>query len=210
MYNEDDLQWDKERGVYARIRRIRKGGDGNTAPVGIFAVLCSGPAAQRQCHNVVGRAVKEARKWRASLDGKPDLEDFKDLEDLGIDSPMSGLGFCTWSSVGESESVSGNIVTLLTPGCVPDVRPTKPRLDAVLESLSKTDPPIPFSNAIIDDGWQSVISGTNGPARSRGLLAFEEWDGLGQSLKDMVRACQEALGGKEGVSKKIEVATWMT
>lgn len=52
-------------------------------------------------HNVVAKAVEVAREWLYRVEGAGEPEPF-----VGLDkqSPLEGVGFCTWSSIGEGES----------------------------------------------------------------------------------------------------------
>lgn len=92
-------------GLYIRLRKIVAS---EPAAGGKACVVVVRADSEREVHRVVARAVEEARVWLRGVEEghkveREELRPFKGLEET---SPLQGLGFCTWSSIGEGTSSS--------------------------------------------------------------------------------------------------------
>ncbi|KAK9320906.1 glycoside hydrolase superfamily [Lipomyces orientalis] len=77
------------------------------------------------------------------------------------------------------------------------------KLRKLVNSLKSAE--IPIGSFIIDDGWQDVRHGFNGPgAKIRGLWSFDVWDGMDASFQETVSIVKEKLDTVENVG------VWMT
>ena len=158
-------------------------------------------------HNVVAKAVEVARDWLYRVDGAGHPEPF-----IGLDakSPLEGVGFCTWSSIGEGTSpfsVSLNSGLSLPLG----VKPTVDNLTSLLTSLNSAS--LPIQSFMLDDGWLDTrpyvdsFDGTeypDNPGWNAALWSFSASPHLGTSLAGVVSLVKQHL------SSVRDVGVWMT
>ncbi|KAK9366856.1 glycoside hydrolase superfamily [Lipomyces kononenkoae] len=161
---------DEEPGIYARVRRTKANAVAKVYVVGKLSTSADG-------YESVNGAIKLAKKFLGTAEvAYHDPPAF----DRGLISPFSQLGFCTWSSIGEG------------------VRPTAEKLRHLVESLKAAE--IPIGSFIIDDGWQDIRHGYNGPGEHmRGLWGFDIWDGMDASFKETVSIITDGLDSVENV-----------
>ncbi|KAJ9125662.1 hypothetical protein QFC22_000624 [Naganishia vaughanmartiniae] len=202
-------------GLFVRLRKIVSlpaGGETGKACV----VIVRGDS-ERGVHRVVERAVREARLWLRRVEGaqKEDLKPFVGLEET---SPLQGLGFCTWSSIGEGPFfslpiITPNFIILIFPVSpfTPGVKPTMENLTNLLTSLSSAQ--IPIQSFMLDDGWLSTrhyIDSSDGTEHdgnggwNAALWAFEATEELGGTVQDVVKLVKEMLPTVR------DVGVWMT
>ncbi|KAG0646377.1 putative galactinol-sucrose galactosyltransferase 2 [Hyphodiscus hymeniophilus] len=156
-------------GIYARVRRVKNGGR-ITSYVGAKVNVHKGEL------NAIRGAIDVARK-------KYGYSTAPFTQDTGH-SPFTGLGFCTWSSIGE------------------DVPLTLDLMDDLVQKLVKFN--VPVGTFIIDDGWQDIRYGLNGSEKTRGLWSFDTWERMNAPLSDVVSLVKKTLPTVE------DVGVWMT
>ncbi|KAK9244243.1 hypothetical protein V1506DRAFT_335100 [Lipomyces tetrasporus] len=139
----------EERGVYARVRRIKPGGVAKVYIVG--KISTSG-----NIFDALDGAITLAKKDMGSAETSFVLPP---AHDRSTPSPFNQLGFCTWSSIGER------------------IRPTREKIEKLVQSLQSAQ--ISIGSFTIDDGWQDIRSGMNGTQNTHGLFGFDDWDGMG-------------------------------
>ncbi|KAK9243148.1 raffinose synthase or seed imbibition protein Sip1-domain-containing protein [Lipomyces tetrasporus] len=165
----------EEPGIYARVRRIKADAAAKVYIVGKLSTSAD-------VFDSVDGAIYMAKTYLGTTDVA-----FYDppANDRGHISPFNQLGFCTWSSIGEH------------------IRPTGEKLRKLVKSLNSAE--IPVGSFIIDDGWQDVRHGYNGPGeKMRGLWSFDVWDGMDASFQETVSIVKEKLDTVENVG------VWMT
>lgn len=82
----------------SKLRRTSENSD--EAKVAVVVAITKGGKGARDVRKMIETCVKEGRKWLAGEEGS--VDDFHEPDE---DGPMQGLGFCTWSSLGESEFI---------------------------------------------------------------------------------------------------------
>ncbi|KAJ9109313.1 hypothetical protein QFC21_000642 [Naganishia friedmannii] len=182
-------------GLFIRLRRIGTEPSGGGGGGGRACVVVVRADSEREVHRVVARAVREGRAWLCGVQegrkiGQEELKPFVGLEDT---SPLQGLGFCTWSSIGEG------------------VKPTTENLTNLLTSLSKAN--LPIQSFMLDDGWLSTrhyIDSDDGTEHggnegwNAALWAFEAAPELGTSIGGVVQLVKQHLPSVK------DVGVWMT
>lgn len=95
----------EEQGLYLRARKISE--SVSAEKLRACVVVVRSDAGTRDTHNVVAMAVRMARDWLYKLEGAGEPEPF-----VGLDrkSPLEGVGFCTWSSIGEGKPTSSSTI----------------------------------------------------------------------------------------------------
>ncbi|KAJ9092319.1 hypothetical protein QFC19_008753 [Naganishia cerealis] len=178
--------------LFLRVRKIASGRPREQERACVVVVRADN---ERTVHQVVERAVLTARMWlRGMEEGRQVTEEeirpFIGLEDT---SPLQGVGFCTWSSIGEG------------------VKPNTSNLTHLLTSLA--DAHLPIQSFMLDDGWldtRHYIDSANGteydgiPGWNAALWAFEAAPSLGTTMGGVVQLIKEKLPSVK------DVGVWMT
>ena len=89
------------KGLYLRARKISN--SASEEALRTCVVVVRSDAGTRDVHNVVAKAVEVARGWLYRIEGAGHPEPFIGMD---VKSPLEGVGFCTWSSIGEGTSHS--------------------------------------------------------------------------------------------------------
>lgn len=159
-------------GTYAHVRRVKAGG---TPTVHVTGAVRRSPDWLHATHDTIAAARD---KYGIRVEPKPiDRAEYEE-------SPFGGLGFCTWSSIGEHVPL------------------TKSNITDLVEKLSEFE--LPIASFIIDDGWQNTRRGENGGPGSRGLYGFDTWDGMGADLGEIVSII------RQGIPSCRHVGVWLT
>lgn len=135
------------------------------------AVVVSRSREPKDVGDLVRAAIARARKWAGAV---------RDPKPMPDDSPLNGVGFCTWSSLGESNHV------------------TRAQLSALLTELKNAE--IPVQTFVIDDGWLDQ--------KHRKLWSLEANDAFGP-LGEAVELVQATFEPLPGVGR-CRVGVWLT
>ncbi|KAL1405937.1 hypothetical protein Q8F55_007619 [Vanrija albida] len=175
--------WDGGLTLSACVRVVSSTAD----PIGAVVMTASkNPAALLE---LVDSAVTVGREWASNAALQPFTSP--------LPGPLDGVGFCTWSSLGEGK------------------RPTLANVSALVDDLVAHD--IPVQTFIIDDGWQNQRTWVRAPAgedtpenEGRGLWDFGSHPELGEGgLAAMVKVVKGRLSKVSSVGV-VEVGVWMT
>ena len=95
----------ESKGLYLRARKVSSSAAEDALRTCVVVVRSD--AGSRDVHNVVAKAVEVARDWLYRVQGSGAPEPWVELE---VKSPLEGVGFCTWSSIGEGTSCCTRII----------------------------------------------------------------------------------------------------
>jgi hypothetical protein len=130
----------EEKGLYLRARKISDSISAEKLRAAVVVVRSD--AGTRDTHNVVAMAVRMARDWLYKLEGAGEPEAFVGLKKK---SPLEGVGFCTWSSIGEGKSLSHHSRRSYTDLTVQ--ASNLPSKTSHPSSLHSATPPSPFNHS---------------------------------------------------------------
>ncbi|OWZ61184.1 hypothetical protein AYX15_06595 [Cryptococcus neoformans] len=183
--------------IKVQLRRAKGNSDAKAA------VVIGTASDASQLNALIGDVVRTARGWLLDVPAK-EVVDFKPFPSGG---PLDGVGFCTWSSLGE------------------DIRPDRENMSGLFNALM--DHNLPIQSFILDDGWlnqktyekgdSSPFLSTTGPEEERGtwqlrgLYDFDAWSGLGHDgIKMIVDEAKTRFSKIDGVKDTIQVGVWMS
>ncbi|OCF30520.1 hypothetical protein I316_07848 [Kwoniella heveanensis BCC8398] len=184
-------------GLRTQIRRA-----GQIDAQAIAALVVGTAMSASVVDSLMAAIVDEARAYIKGV-SSDELEKFS--EDRA-GSLLDGVGFCTWSSLGE------------------DIHPNQENMSELLTSLIEHN--MPIQSFILDDGWhnqKTYASGDASPYRCktgpedmrgtwqlRGLYDFDAHARLGENgVKKVVEEAKRRFGQQDGVKGEVNVGVWL-
>ena len=170
----------------------------------LVVAVSSKAGSEPEPWRLIQRCVEIGRQWLHQLQGRTyQPANLTDTEG----GPLNHLSFCTWTSLGESESISFIRWYSFADSRISATRPTLQNLTSLCRSIRSSC--LPIQSFLIDAGWQSINSepdtgNIGADTIRRKLMAFEPYNGLGASLQELVGMIKRELPTVQ------DVGVWMT